>query len=63
MPELLLLSLGLMTLFGIPLITGGFARSMGRPFWKWFAIGCCLPVIAVGILFYLPDLTENQSKS
>ena len=37
-------------LLAIPAITGYFAYSHGRSFWLWFAIGCCLPVVANFIL-------------
>jgi len=49
----------LATLFGIisfvPLITAFFARSQGRPFWKWYAVGCVLPLVSVFILFFLDE--------
>lgn len=30
----------------IPTITAYFAYSYGLSFWKWFMIGCCLPLFA-----------------
>ena len=58
----ILISLSLMGFFSIPLITGSFAKRMGRPYKKWFIIGALLPVISVFILFFLPDLSELQPK-
>lgn len=40
-------------LLAIPAITGYFAYSHGRSFWLWFAIGCCLPVVANFILAFV----------
>ena len=40
-------------LLSIPAITGYFAHCYGRSFWKWFVIGCFLPVIAQVILAFL----------
>ncbi len=54
----LLISLALMGFLSIPLITAAFAKRMGRPYKKWFAIGCLLPVVSVFILFFLPDLSD-----
>ena len=58
MPELIIGSLVLMTVFGLPYISGAFARSVGRPFWLWFAIGCALPFISIVILYLLPEKTK-----
>jgi hypothetical protein len=58
----MLVSLAASLLLSIPLITASFARRMGRPWKTWFLIGLVLPVIAILILFFLPDLSEQESK-
>ncbi|MCD6066782.1 MAG: hypothetical protein K0S33_1608 [Bacteroidetes bacterium] len=58
----LLVSLALMGFLSIPLITASFAKSMGRPYKKWFLIGALLPVISVIILFFLPDLSKQETN-
>ncbi|MDF9797357.1 hypothetical protein OKW21_002620 [Catalinimonas alkaloidigena] len=40
-------------LFSIPAVTGYFAYSHGKPFWKWFLIGCILPIIANFLIAYI----------
>lgn len=47
-------------LFFVPLTSAFFARSLGRPFWLWFAIGCVLPLISVFILLFLPEVREEN---
>lgn len=59
----LFFSLGILTLLGIPFITGSFAKRMGRSFVKWFFISMIIPVIATIILFFLPDLSEENKIS
>ena len=54
------ISMGLLALFSIPLITATFAKRMGRNPKTWFLIGTLLPVIATVILFFLPDLSEQE---
>lgn len=54
------ISMGLLALFSIPLITATFAKRMGRNPKAWFLIGTLLPVIATVILFFLPDLSEQE---
>lgn len=44
----------------VPMTTAFFARSLGRPFWKWFAIGCVLPFISVIILFFIDKPRQEQ---
>ena len=46
--------------FCVPLITAFFARSLGRPFWRWFGIGCILPFVSVIILWFLPEVKEED---
>ena len=53
-------SIGLLLVFSLPLIAGLFARSMGRSFQRWFIIGLFLPLIAIFILFFLPDLSAEK---
>lgn len=59
MPELILILVALTTLFLLPLISGLFAKRMGRKFWPWFFLGCLLPMVSVFILFLLPEKTSN----
>lgn len=40
-------------LFSIPAVTGYFAYSHGKSFWKWFFIGCMIPIIANFLIAYL----------
>lgn len=54
------ISMGLLALFSIPLITATFANRLGRNPKTWFLIGILLPVIATVILFFLPDLSEQE---
>jgi len=60
---LIFMSIGLILLLTIPIVTALFARRMGRQPWLWFFVGCFLPVIAVVILFFLPDNSLNQIKN
>ena len=53
---------GLTVMFSLPLITASFAKRMGRNPLKWFLIGILLPGIATFIVFFLPDLSEEQNK-
>jgi len=46
--------------FGVPLITAFCARRFGRSFWKWFAIGCVLPIVSVYILLLLPEPKKEK---
>lgn len=55
------IAFGLTILFSIPLITAMFAKRMGRNPKLWFVIGLILPVIASFILFFLPDLSEENN--
>lgn len=45
--------LGLVFFLSIPTITAYFAYSYGRSFWRWFAIGCMLPILANFIIVYI----------
>jgi hypothetical protein len=54
-------SLGMLVFLSIPLITGSFARRMGRSFTKWFFISMILPVVATLLLFFLPDISEERA--
>ena len=46
----------------IPGVAGYCARSYGRSFWKWFAIGTFLPVITHLILYFYirRDIKEKK---
>jgi len=59
---LLLTTLGMIALLGIPTISGLFARRIGRRFWVWFLIGCILPIVSAFIIFFLPDLSEIKEE-
>ena len=54
--------LGLSILLMLPIITSFFAKRMGRNPKIWFLIGLILPGIASVILFFLPDLSEDDEK-
>lgn len=54
MPEILLLFA--LILLASPLGTGLFAWWLGKPFWKWLAIGTLLP----GISFFLLAWTLDE---
>ncbi len=56
------LLLGMAFLFAIPAITGYFAYSHGRSFWRWFVIGCLLPVIANFLIAYLCRKEARKAK-
>jgi Na+/melibiose symporter-like transporter len=62
MGAILFMSLGLLFLLSIPLITSRLAKRMGRNPKVWFIIGLLLPVIATIILFFLPDLSEENNN-
>jgi hypothetical protein len=47
-------------IFCVPLTSAFFARSLGRSFWKWFAIGCVLPLVSVFILWFLPEVKQGE---
>ena len=51
-------------LLSIPAITGYFAHCYGKSFWRWFAIGCFLPVIAQVVLALLchRDARKEQRR-
>jgi len=57
---IILTTLVLLLAFSLPIISGLFARRMGRPFYKWFIIGIFLPFISIFIIFFLPDLSEGE---
>lgn len=59
----LFISMGILALLSVPLITAAFANRMGRSPIKWFFIGMALPVIATFLLFFLPDLSEEEKES
>lgn len=59
----LFISMGILALLSVPLITAAFANRMGRSAVKWFFIGMALPVIATFLLFFLPDLSEEEKES
>lgn len=40
-------------LLSIPAVTGYFAYSHGKPFWKWFLIGCIIPILANFVIAYI----------
>ncbi len=44
---------GIFFLLAIPTVTGYFAYSYGLSFWRWFALGCFLPIIANILLLFL----------
>ncbi len=54
MGEIIVFSIGLLAILGVPIITALFARRMGRRPWLWFFMGLILPGIATVIIFYCP---------
>lgn len=58
----LFISMGIMFMLSIPIITSRLANRLGRNPKKWFFIGLILPVISTLILFFLPDLSEDEEK-
>ncbi|MEO8146734.1 MAG: hypothetical protein ABI723_03800 [Bacteroidia bacterium] len=52
--EIVLLPFAIAMLLAPPFMSAIMARSFGRPYWNWFFIGCCLPLIANVILAFLP---------
>ena len=44
-----------------PLMSGIMAQSFGKSFWKWFFIGCLLPIVASIILVFMVK-DENKSS-
>lgn len=48
-------------LLAIPIATGKFAQSQGRPFWVWLGLGFVLPVISMIVLFFLHDEKKQTS--
>lgn len=62
MGALMIISLGLLMLMGLPTLTYFYAKQLGRKPWPWFVAGIILPGIATIILSFLPDLSENNNK-
>ena len=56
----LLVSLAFFAFMCIPWASGAFAKRIGRSFLIWFLIGLLLPGISVLILFFLPDLSDEN---
>jgi Na+/melibiose symporter-like transporter len=57
----LFISIGIMFMLSIPIITSRLAKRLGRNPRTWFLIGILLPVVATFILFFLPDLSEEET--
>ena len=47
------LLVGIAFYMAIPGVAGYCARSYGRPFWKWFALGAVFPIITHLVLYFL----------
>ncbi len=58
----LFISIGIMFMLSIPIITSRLAKRLGRDPKKWFLVGLLLPVISTFILFFLPDLSEDNDQ-
>jgi hypothetical protein len=63
MGALMVISLGLMMLLGLPTLTYFYAKQLGRNAKRWFLIGLLLPGIATIILSFLPDRSERENNS
>jgi hypothetical protein len=61
MGALMVISLGLMMLLGLPTLTYFYAKQLGRNAKRWFLIGLLLPGIATIILSFLPDRSEREN--
>ncbi|MDF2437609.1 MAG: hypothetical protein K0Q95_1985 [Bacteroidota bacterium] len=59
----LFISLGIMFFLSLPIITSRLAKRLGRNPKTWFLIGVLLPVIATFILFFLPDVSEDEKEN
>jgi len=40
-------------LFFMPLMTAFMVYSYGRPFWRWFGIGCVLPYVSLFVVMFV----------
>jgi hypothetical protein len=63
MGALIVISLGLMMMLGLPTLTYFYAKQLGRNAKLWFIIGMLLPGIATIILSFLPDRSEREHNS
>lgn len=55
------ISLGIIVMLSIPIITSRLANRLGRSPKIWFVMGMLLPVISTFILFFLKDLSEEDT--
>ncbi|MBL7933765.1 MAG: hypothetical protein JNL60_17815 [Bacteroidia bacterium] len=62
MGPLMIVSLALTLVLGLPTLTYFYAKQLGRNPKIWFLIGLVLPGIATLILSFLPDLSEQTRK-
>jgi Na+/melibiose symporter-like transporter len=62
MMEFTLILMTLIVLLLPPLCSALMAQSFGRSFWKWFMIGCLLPMVANVILFFLPSKRPQDQR-
>lgn len=62
MGPLMLVSLALTLILGLPALTYFYAKQLGRNAKVWFLIGIILPGIATLILSFLPDLSEQTEQ-
>jgi hypothetical protein len=59
----LIISLELLILIGLPTLTYFYAQQLGTSPWTWFFIGCLIPGLVTIILSLLPDRAEKLYKS
>lgn len=60
MIELLTVTLG--PLFFMPIMTGYYAYSHGRPFWRWFLLGCGLPFISLFVVTIVIHRDQRRQR-
>ncbi len=60
MIELLTVTLG--PLFFMPIMTGYYAYSHGRAFWRWFFIGCGLPYVSLFVVVWVVRRDQRRQR-
>jgi hypothetical protein len=60
MLELLTAILG--PLLFLPIMTGYYAYSHGRSFWRWFAIGCGLPFFSLIVVAVVVERNHRRQR-
>ena len=58
--ELVFLMALILISFRIASATALLAEDIGKSYWTWFVLGVFLPLVAIGILFFLPRKRKRQ---